>query len=1233
MASPRLAWCVNHSVTYPEDLPITARLHDIMEALNTHQVVIVAGETGSGKTTQLPKILLQLGRGIKGRIGHTQPRRVAARSVASRIAEELKVELGSEVGYQVRFQDRIQPQTYVKLMTDGILLAELKHDRLLKQYDTLIIDEAHERSLNIDFLLGYLKKLLPKRPDLKLIITSATLDHQRFADHFCGAKLIEVSGRGFPVSLVYRPLAKEQEVTQAIYGAITELWRHDPQGDILVFLSGEGPIREVMKFLQKQNLGHCQVLPLFARLSPREQQAIFHPGTGRRIILATNVAETSLTVPGIRYVIDTGLARLKRYSYRSKIQRLPIEAIAIANANQRAGRCGRTSPGICIRLYEESEFDLRPPYTEPEILRSHLAAVILQMLDLGLGDIEAFPFLDPPDPRYIRDGERCLQELHAVSAEGRLTAIGQQLLAFPVDPRLGRILIEAKARGVLPWALVIVAALSCQDVRERPMDKSQAADQAHAPYKDARSDFVSYLKLWQHLQDQQRQCSNKTLREYCQRHYLSTLRFKDWQDLHQQLQAVCQAQWPTQALEANVWCDKDEAAYAALHTAILSGFASHVVQKLQLKEYLGTRSRKFTLFPGSGVYKKAPPWLVCAEMIETSQVYARQLAAIEPPWVIDVAAHLLKRTYSEPQYDAKRGEVFAFEKVLLLGLTLVDQRRVSYAKIDSAAAHRVFIREALAERRYESRLPFFKHNQALFDAWHEAEQRSRDQLDGLPVEALEAFFSERVPAHIVDVRSFDTWYKQAESHDLLCLDDAWLRALLARKSLDQYPTRWQCDGHDLSLSYQFAPGTPTDGVSLHVPVLLWRQLPKERLAWLVPGLLPTKVQALFKHLPKSYRRSLPSDAGVAWQSSGDEPDLVMALSQMVSEQHGLSIPRQAWLEAASQLPAHLHFYIQLWDGDRLIAGGRDLALLDAAVNTHLADQPIAVVQQLLAEVPDETLPAHVVISQGQWRIPVYLAWQATEQGVMQTQWDNEAQAQQVHQGGVLYWLQQACAKRLQAIYQQRFKPMLQQLIAKPATHHGIRVKTSLAAFFERYATYLGDESVAWQDIVRALLTENFAESWWLIRDRASFEAMFARHQMDIEANAEILLNDWRLLVERLVVVRQRLDPCSIADMEQQLALLMYPGFFAATPYPWRERLAVYLQGMEIRCQKALEATVAIQTELAQHGRQWLTVKDQAEALEYRFMLEEYRLSLFAQTLKTIKPVSAKRLAELYHTYL
>lgn len=1231
--SPRLAWCEQHLVTYPDALPITARIQEIALAVNTHQVVIVAGETGSGKTTQLPKIMLQLGRGRQGRIGHTQPRRVAARSVAARIAEELSVELGAEVGYQVRFQDRIQAHTYVKLMTDGILLAELKHDRLLKQYDTLIIDEAHERSLNIDFLLGYLKQLLPQRPDLKLIITSATLDHQRFAQHFTGAKLIEVSGRGFPVSLVYRPMPQEQDVCLAIYAAIGELWRHDPAGDILVFLSGEGLIRDVMKFLHKQDLGHVQVLPLFARLSPREQQAIFHPGVSRRIILATNVAETSLTVPGIRYVIDTGLARLKRYSYRSKIQRLPIEAIAQANANQRAGRCGRISPGVCIRLYEESEFDLRPLYTEPEILRSHLAAVILQMLDLGLGDIERFPFLDPPDSRYIRDGERCLQELHAVSATGRLTPIGQQLLAFPLDPRLGRILIEAKRRGVLPWAIVIVAALSCQDVRERPMDKGQAADQAHAPYVNSRSDFVTYLHVWQHLQQQQQQLSNKAFKDYCQRHYFSTLRFKDWQDLHQQLQAVCRLLWPQQALLDTPWSDKDEAAYAALHKAVLSGFASHALQKLQQKEYLGTRSRKLTVFPGSGVYKKAPQWLMCAEMIETSQVYARQLATIEPGWVIEVAEHLVKRTHSEPQYDAKRGEVFALEKVLLLGLTLIEQKRVSYAKIDAAAAHRVFIREALAERRYDSRLPFFKHNQALFDAWHEAEQRSRNQLEGLPIDDLVVFFEERVPAHIVDVRAFETWYKQAQSPNLLCLDDAWLQALLARQSLDLYPTRWLCEDYDLSLSYQFAPGTPADGVSLHVPLLLWRQLPKQRLAWLVPGLLPAKIQALFKHLPKSYRRSLPSDAGAAWQEPLQEADLLTALSQVVLERHGLAIPRQAWLEAATHLPVHLHFYIQLWDGDDLIATGRDLQQLDDWVERHLADQPLAAASQRIEHLPDDTLPQHVIISQGSWRIPAYLAWQDTELGVMQTQWDSEAQAQQAHHSGVLYWLKQACAKRLQAMYQQRFKPMLQSLSAKAVMPSAIRFKTSSSAFFERQAVYLGDETVAWQDIERALLTENFAESWWLIRDKASFEAMFARHQMDIEANAEILLNDWRLIVERLISLRQRLSQAALDDIEQQLSHLIYPGFFAATPYPWRERLAVYLQGIDLRCQKGLEPNAALQADLAQHWRQWLSIKDRAPDLEYRFMLEEYRLSVFAQSLKTIKPVSAKRLAELYQIYV
>lgn len=1259
----RLPWLENHRLDYPEALPISLRIADISAALMAHQVIVVAGATGSGKTTQLPKIALQLGRGTKGRIGHTQPRRVAARSVAARLAEELRVELGQGVGYQVRFNEQVGADSYIKLMTDGILLAELKRDRLLKQYDTLIIDEAHERSLNIDFLLGYLKRLLPKRPDLKIIITSATLDHQRFAAHFNGAPIIEVSGRTHPVEIRYRPIEwrvdeEDSDLNQAILTSVNELWRDDPRGDILVFLSGERAIRDCLLFLKKQALAKTELLPLFGRLSSKEQQAIFFPQGMRRIILATNIAETSLTVPGIKYVIDSGLARLKRYSYRTKIQRLPIEAIAQANAAQRAGRCGRTSPGICIRLYSADDFALRPLYTEPEILRSNLAAVILQMTDLGLGGMTQFPFLDPPDGRFIRDGEKCLEELAAITEAKQLTRIGQQLLAFPIDPRLGRILVEAEARKVLPYAVVIVAALSVQDVRDRPFDKAQAADQAHQPFRDERSDFVSIVKVWQHLQTQQQQLSSKQFREYCRSHYFSYMRFKDWQDLVSQLTAVCHEQWPRQLQWSPLlaWDDKDDAMYGALHKTLLSGYVNHVLQKIDKKEYLGTRNRKLNLFPGSAVFKKAPNWLVCAEMVETAKLYARHVASIEPEWVAEIASHLVKKTYSDPQFDSKRGEVFAFEKVLLFGLPLIHQRRVAYAAIQPEQAHRVFIREALALQRYESRLNFYMHNQALFATVHDVEQRTRDSIDSIPIDALMEFFERTVPVSIADVRSFETWYKRESVIDpsLLCLDDAWLQTILARQSLDQYPSELSFEELKLPITYQFAPGSAEDGVSLQVPALLWRQLPKGRLAWLVPGLLDAKIAALFKNLPKAYRRALPSNMAQTWHwrdhfafASGE---LFSMLASAIAENFALTIPLSAWQESAAALPEHLRFHIKLVHDKTQVGSGRDFDQLEEILCKHFSPEQTAVATApvLTTWTAALRLPKQTLAEQGTVKIPVYLAWQQAKDGVVQVELDNESQAMRVHQSGVLQWLLLALKDRLHSIFKQLFKPMVLALVSKNTTIGLMKLKTQTTklAFFAKYATYVGDETAAWHDFCEALLTENFAEDWWQIRDQASFDAMKARHEADLYENATILLKDWQRLAERLIVVKQSLLQCErdypqreagyiLTDIEEQLQALIYPGFFAATPYPWRERLSVYLQGMQqrlVKCFEQIDAQILNQRDVQHLWRQYqlrLPSGNHDALLEYRFMLEEYRLSLFAQTLKTVKPVSRKRLNDYY----
>lgn len=1235
-----------HAITYPEALPISQKITEIAQAMQNHQVIVVAGETGSGKTTQLPKMALQLGRGLQGRIGHTQPRRVAARSVAARLAEELQVSLGEEVGYQIRFTDRVQAHSYIKLMTDGILLAELKKDRLLRQYDTLIIDEAHERSLNIDCLLGYLQRLLPKRPDLKVIITSATLDHQRFATYFKGAPLIEVSGRTFPVDIRYRPLDEQQELNQAIYQAVKEVWLDDPSGDVLVFLSGERAIREAMAFFKKQALGHTELLPLYARLSSQDQHKIFALQGTRRIVFSTNVAETSLTVPGIKYVIDTGLARIKRYSYRSKIQRLPIEAIAQANAQQRAGRCGRTSPGICIRLYSEEDFALRAAYTEPEILRSHLASVILQMLDLGLGSIEHFPFLDKPDGRFIRDGEKCLWELAAVNDRQQLTAIGKDLLYFPIDPRLARVLIEAHKKQVLPWALIVVAALSSQDVRDRPMEKSQAADQAHQPYLDDRSDFGSLIVLWQHLHQQQQHLSNKQFRDYCQRHYLSYLRFKEWQDLVKQLSELCHEKWPgswsMESVLAQAWREQPLSLYNALHQAIVSGFASHVLQKTEQKEYLGTRHRKFHLFPGASVYKKPPAWLVGAEMVETSRLYVRQVAAIEPDWLESLVPHLLKKTYREPTFDPKRGEVVAFERVMLLGLTLIAQRRIAYGKIDAAQARRVFIQQALAEGQYTCDLYFARHNQALFAKVHELEQKLRDRLDGLPIDALSDFFDQALPEGIYDVRTFSTWYKKASTTQphLLCLNEAWFEQFNHRG--EDYPSQWQFNEHRLPLSYQFAPGAVADGVTLHVPWLLWRQIPKSALLWLVPGLLEAKISALFKHLPKSYRRTLPSNMAQGWRSyiQFGQGCLFEQLNTMLEQRCGLSIPFSVWQAAEQAVPEYLRFYLQIWDGEKAVVASRQVADIDA----WLAQQPPVTAasseQMVHHQFPEQALPVTDWVQQNGLNITVYLAWQSVPDGIVKTVVDDEQQAQHLHRSGVLHGLKIACQEYLQRQVKKVFKAKLQVLLNKTVANSRIKIKAlSHQQFFEHYHAYVGDEQTAWLDICDALLTENFADDWWAVRDAVSFQALLDRHQADLNENLVILMDDWCVMVEQLMSVVPSLQTNSsieatvLNDIQQQLTALIYPGCFAQTPYPWRERLPIYLQGIRQRLSKEVKAMdIASQQQVQTLYQQWQALKTDGQgALEFRFMLEEFRLSLFAQPIKTFKPVSLKRLTELYQS--
>ena len=933
------------SITYP-DLPVSARRDELAAAIEQHQVVVVAGETGSGKTTQLPKICLDIGRGVRGTIGHTQPRRLAARTVAQRIADELGSPLGDVVGYTVRFTDQVSDRTLVKLMTDGILLAEIQRDRMLRRYDTLILDEAHERSLNIDFLIGYLTGLLPRRPDLKLIVTSATIDPQRFAAHFGDAPVVEVSGRTYPVEIRYRPLepdaAPEQDddpddpdhdvvhrvetrdQTEAIIDAVRELDR-ERAGDVLVFLSGEREIRDTADALRGERLRNTEVLPLYARLPTAEQQKVFQPHTGRRIVLATNVAETSLTVPGIRYVIDPGTARISRYSRRTKVQRLPIEPVSQASAGQRAGRCGRLSDGICIRLYSERDFAARPRFTEPEILRTNLAAVLLQMAAMRIGDVESFPFLDPPDRRAVRDGVGLLQELGAFDAGAAITEVGRRLAQLPVDPRLGRMILQADEEGCVREVLVIAAALSIPDPRERPAEQEEAARQKHARFADEHSDFIAYLNLWNYLRSQRRELSGNRFRRLCREEFLHYLRIREWQDLVGQLRSIARS---IDIVEA----DEGEPADAArVHDAVLAGLLGHIgLREADSRDYLGARNTHFVLAPGSVLSKRPPAWVVVAELVETSRLFGRIAARIEPERVERLARHLVQRSYSEPHWDARRGAAMGFERVTLYGLPLVARRRVGYASVDPELARELFVRHALVEGDWQTRHQFFRDNQALTAELTEMEERARRRDLLVGDEEIFAFYDTRVPVEVVSARHFDAWWKRQRHRtpDLLTLtrDDL----LRADDTADRSPDVWRAGDLALPVSYRFEPGAEDDGVTVHVPVDVLARLGGQEFGWQVPALREELVTALIRSLPKELRRNFvpvpdTARAVLAELVPGQEP-LLVGVQRELQRRTGVLVPLDAF--DPERLPGHLRMTFSVEDdAGGVVARGKDLTAL------------------------------------------------------------------------------------------------------------------------------------------------------------------------------------------------------------------------------------------------------------------------------------------------------------------
>ena len=1270
------------AMRYDDSLPIAAKRDEIKAALDKHQVLIIAGETGSGKTTQLPKMCLELGRGLHGLIGHTQPRRLAARSVATRVAEEIGCPLGELVGYQVRFEDQSKDSSLIKLMTDGILLAETQHDRFLDKYDTIIVDEAHERSLNIDFLLGYLKTLLPRRPDLKVIITSATIDLQRFSEHFNQAPIIEVSGRTYPVDTWYRPLAAELDeegesllddltVDQAILAALDEIAAHEKRagqrpGDVLVFLPGEREIREAAEVLRKAQLRFTEVLPLYARLTPGEQQKIFSPMPGRKIVLATNVAETSLTVPGIRYVIDSGTARISRYSYRAKVQRLPVEAISQASANQRQGRCGRVEPGICIRLYSEADFLGRPAFTDPEILRTNLAAVILQMLSLRLGAIEDFPFIEPPDGKAISDGFNLLQELSAVSREGQLTALGLQLARLPVDPRLGRMVQEGARQGSLDEVLIVTSALSVQDPRERPMDRQQAADQAHAQWKDVDSDFAALVNLWRGFEAQRQALGSAALRSWCRKNFLNYMRLREWRDAHRQLVLITrELQLATSgnglagepgrqaAGEANTQKAREQARshkeqsrlldegqqrsvdYAKVHKAILSGLLSQIGQKTEDGDYLGARQRRFWIHPATGLAKKRPQWLMTAELVETSKLFARTVAKIEPDWIEALAGHLLKKNYLEPHWEKKRGQVVAYEQISLYGMIVVGRRAVHYGPIDPALARELFIREGLVRGDIQSRARCLAANRQLLEQLDELEAKARRRDILADEETLFAYYAARIPADIYQAASFDSWYKKGSTKDaqLLLMTKADALAREANEvTAGQYPDYLQIGELQLPLSYHFEPNHPRDGVTLRVPAPLLPQLPVERLQWLVPGLLEAKSVALVRALPKALRKNfvpVPDFVGAALAKlSFAEGSLPLSLGRELTRMTGARVPDEAWQEAEAQLESHLQMNLQVVDASgKFLGEGRDLAALTArfaeASQTALAiparrDKPSAPLQaKAFAQVAEQTQQQIAGLS-----MTVFPAL-VEEAGVV-----NEGRF----------------PTRAEAEYQHRraLQRLLLQQLAEPAKF----LRGKLPGLTELGLLYreLGKVDALVEDILLASLDSCVLEGEaGLPRDGAGLAALAEKKRSAWTGHAERLarltldiLKLWHALQKRFKGKIDLAQAMALNDIKQQLANLVYPGFVRETPAEWLKELPRYLKAIEQRFDKIAaqlqrdrvwtgELNACWEQYLARTAKHAREGKRDPQLQLYRWMLEEYRVSLFAQQLGTKMAVSDKRL--------
>jgi ATP-dependent helicase HrpA len=1218
-------------IEFPEELPISAAVPRIAALLREHQVLVVCGETGSGKSTQLPKIALAEGRGLFGRIGHTQPRRIAARSLSSRIASELQAENARLVGYKVRFHDQVRPETRIKLMTDGILLAEAQQDRLLQGYDTLIVDEAHERSLNIDFLLGYLKNLLPRRPDLKLVITSATIDPQRFARHFDEAPVVEVSGRTYPVEVRYRPPEREgcgerdEEFQAATLAAVDELLRERP-GDILIFLSGEREIRDMAEALRKHALHHAEVLPLYARLSPADQARIFRPHARRRILLATNVAETSLTVPGIRHVIDSGFARISRYSHRSKIQRLPVEFVSQASANQRKGRCGREAPGVCIRLYSEDSFDNRRPFTEPEILRTNLAAVILQMKYLRFGELEDFPFVEQPDTRLIKDGYQLLDMLGALNERRALTPIGEKLARLPLDPRLARMLLAAGDSGCLRELLIIASVLSIQDPRERPMDKQQAADEIHATFADAESDFVGMLNLWTFLLRERRQLSRRQFQKLCQRHFLSWNRVQEWLDVHTQLKE--------QMLAMGYRENQQQPDAAVLHSALLTGLPDQIGYRDDNREYRGIRNSRFHIHPGSALFATGPRWIMAAERVETSRSYARMVAKIQPQWVEAIAGHLLQWSYAEAHWQEKQGQVAAYGSASLFGLLLVPRRRVNFGPIDPVKSREIFIRFALVEQTIRTRAPFFRHNRQLRDYVEHLEHKSRRRDMLVDQESIYAFYDARIPTGIYSTASFERWLRQAtrQQPNLLHMDINDLLQEGPNEDLHQaFPDHLSIEGSELPLSYHFEPGSNRDGVNLMVPLSLFNQVSAERCDWPVPG-LAERIEAELRALPKGWRKRfvpIPETASaLVTRMSYREMPFVQALAEELFRFTGERVPESEWNSVA--VDDHLRIGVQLLDEDgQTLAEGKDIWALkrqysDRAEGAFARQTRFPGERDGLKDWDFEQLPESVPLRQGKLELVGYPALVDQRESVAIRILDSMSRAEQTHRAGVRRLIQLRLAANVRYLKKNlRGLSAMQLCYAAAPDIGGVRTDD------------LRDQLVA------LIVEQTFMAQ--PLRDRQGFEKAIeqgrgrmmevADQVLDLVAS---ILEHYRQAGRRLASITQGLWQESLDDIRGQLDLLVFKGFLLQVPLDRLRRYPVYLEAVDVRLQRLTGAARRDRERLDEFRDDylrwqagWQRAREQHRSdprlEEIRWLFEELRISLFAQPMKTSGPVSVQRI--------